>query len=67
MEYNMYACLVLHFLHIISILQVIVIYFPTAWALYWLVIVVVGIAIIILIYLIRFIPLRTFYYLCYIL
>ena len=49
----------------ITILQVIVIYFPTAWILYWLVIVVVGIGFIVLIYLIRFIPQRTFYYLCY--
>ena len=49
----------------ITILQVIVIYFPTAWILYWSVIVVVGIGFIVLIYLIRFIPQRTFYYLCY--
>lgn len=49
----------------VTILQVIVIYFPTAWILYWLVIVVVGIAVFILIYLIRFTPLWTFYYLCY--
>ena len=65
--YEFTSVLVLHFLHMITILQVIIIYFPTAWALYWFVIVVVGIAIIILIYLIRFIPLSTFYYLCYIL
>ena len=49
----------------VTILQVIVIYFPTAWILYWLVIVVVGIAVFILIYFIRFAPLWTFYYLCY--
>lgn len=65
--YEFTSVLVLHFLHMITILQVIIIYFPTAWALYWFVIVVVGIAVIILIYLIRFIPLGTFYYLCYIL